>query len=660
MTKRHDAAKAASRRTGERWNVAPLFRAAEILSVRAATEDEAARIEVSFSSEEPCERWFGTEILGHRSGEVRMDWIASGHAPFLVDHDRSAEAQIGVVETASLKNGRGVAVIRMSRTDRAQAILADIEDGVRTNISVGYRVHEMTLQSSSEENKTYRVTDWEPFEVSLVTVPADTSVGVGRTVADENICIIIEEIEEGDETMVKKTEESGRKKSEADAVPAATADAGGRMDAEALRKKAAEDAVRAERKRVEEITALAARHNRSDMVARAISEGVSVERFRGMLLDAYGDTPATSPVASSAAIGMSDSEARGYSFLRAMRAAMSNNWSDAGFERECSDAVARRMGRTTTGFFVPEEVQMQGRDITIGGAATGADLVGTDHVASAFIDLYRNRLMVRRAGARVMGGLDGNVSIPRQAGGSSASWLADENADAPQSEASFDDVTLTPRTAAAHSVISRQLLMQSSPDVEALVRADLAAAAAQAVDSAAIAGSGSSGVPRGILATTGIGIVDIAADGGAPQWQHIVALETAVAVDNADVGALAYMTNARVRGKLKTTPKESGQPIYIWTDTPAEAGIGMVNGYSAYATNQVPADLTKGSGTNLSAILFGNWSDLLIGEWGALEVLVNPYSLDTSGKVRITVFKSVDVAVRHAASFAAIKDAATS
>ena len=152
--------------------------------------------------------------------------------------------------------------------------------------------------------------------------------------------------------------------------------------------------------------------------------------------------------------------------------------------------------------------------------------------------------------------------------------------------------------------------------------------------------------------TAGVNIVSGGTNGAAPTWEHIVQLETEVAVDNADSGALAYMTNAKVAGKLKSTPKISGHPTYLLEGD-------RLNGRALYVTNQVRSDLTKGTGTNLSAIFFGNWSDLLIGTWGALDILVDPYSLGTSGGVRVIVFQDVDIAVRHPESFAVMLDALT-
>jgi len=182
------------------------------------------------------------------------------------------------------------------------------------------------------------------------------------------------------------------------------------------------------------------------------------------------------------------------------------------------------------------------------------------------------------------------------------------------------------------------------------VRRDLATVLALAIDYAALHGSGTSNQPTGVANTSGIGSVAGGANGAAPTWEHIVQLETEVAVDNADIGALAYMTNSRVAGKLKVTPKISGHPTYLLEGD-------RLNGRPLYVTNQVRSDLTKGTGTNLSAIFYGNWSDLLIGTWGALDILVDPYSNSTSGAIRVVVFQDVDIAVRHPESFAVMLDA---
>lgn len=261
-------------------------------------------------------------------------------------------------------------------------------------------------------------------------------------------------------------------------------------------------------------------------------------------------------------------------------------------------------------------------------------------------------------GAITLGGLIGDVAIPKQTGGATAYWIA-ESGDPTESTPVVAQLALTPKTCGAFTDISRKLLKQSSIDAEAFVRGDLATVLALALDAAGIAGTGASNQPTGILSTTGIG--DVAAgdpDGAAPDWSDIVNLETEVAIDNADVGALAYLTNAKARGKLKQVEKATSTGLFVW-ETSTEAGFGMMNGYRAAASNQVPSNLTKGGGSNLSAIIFGNWADLIYGLWGTVDILVDPYTNSTSGTVRVVALQDADVGVRHAESFAACQDAVT-
>ncbi|GIV86624.1 MAG: hypothetical protein KatS3mg054_0653 [Chloroflexus sp.] len=355
-----------------------------------------------------------------------------------------------------------------------------------------------------------------------------------------------------------------------------------------------------------------------------------------------------------AVIGMGEKDLRQYSLIRAIRAASTGDWRGAELEREASEATAKKVGREPQGFFVPQD-WLESRDLVKGTPSAGGYLVATDLLAQSFIELLRNRMMVQRAGATILGGLVGDVAIPRQTGGATAYWVA-ESASPTESQQTVDQVPLTPKTVGAYTDISRKLLRQASIDVEAFVRRDLATVLALAIDFAALHGTGSSNQPTGIANVSGIGSVAGGANGAAPTWEHIVKLETEVAVDNADIGALGYMTNAKVRGKLKATPRTATYgDIMVWegNDTP-------LNGYPAYVTNQVRSDLTKGTSTGVcSAIFFGNWNDLLIGMWGGLDILVDPYTGSTSGTVRVVALQDVDIAVRHPESFAAMLDALT-
>lgn len=349
------------------------------------------------------------------------------------------------------------------------------------------------------------------------------------------------------------------------------------------------------------------------------------------------------------AVGMNDEEVREYSLVRAIRASAAAQrgergaWDGAELEQEASRATAERLGFEPQGFFVPYDFvernrrnrqrQAEARDLMAGiptaGGYTVEQVLGMD-----FISLLRNRMVIRQAGATVLSGLVGDLFIPKQTGGATAYWVGEGGAPT-ESEQTVGQVPLSPRTLGAYTDFSRRLILQSSLDVEAFVRGDLAAVLQLEIDRAAIYGAGAANEPLGVDNVTGIG----APGNAAATWGMVVDLETEVAVDNADVGRLAYITNATVRGTLKQTVKESGQAIYIW-DT--RAPNSPLNGYAGLVTNQI-------SGTD---IFFGNWGDLVLGFWSGLDVLVDPYTHSTSGTIRVVTLQDVDVAVRHAESFA--------
>lgn len=606
---------------------------------RAAIDGERRSIAVAFSSELPYERAWGVEILDHDPRSIRLGRLADG-GPLLMDHD--PRDHVGVIESVHVGADRvGRAVVRFGRSARAEEIYQDVLDGIRRHVSVGYMIHEA---DEGNDPGRFRVTDWEPLEISLVSVPADTSVGVGRA-ADLGEASPPTQPETEEHTMSEPAEQTLNPEPIERAA----------IDRAAIERAASANAAKAESKRVADILAIGelfAKRGGDRMAHEALKEGLTVEQFRERMLQHQAAQPLP-----SAHIGLSPREAKQFSFLRAINALA--NPTDrkaqeaASFERECSEAVGAKFGREARGFYVPQDVQT--RDLVVGTATAGGHTVSTDLLAASFIDLLRNRMMVMSMGARLLTGLNGNIAIPRQTGGATAYWVAESGAPT-ESQQAFDQVTMSPKTVGAYTDISRKLLLQSSIDVEAFVRGDLATVLALAIDLAAINGSGSSNQPRGILNTSGIGDVAGGTNGLAPAWAHIVELETDVAVANADVGTLGYLTNAKVRGKLKQTEQFSttnGMPV--WRD-----GGNPLNGYRAGVSNQVPSNLDKGTSSGVcSAILFGNWADLIIGQWGTLDLMVDPYSNSTSGTVRVVALQDIDVAVRHAVSFSAMLDALT-
>ena len=599
-----------------------------LLVERQAIDEDARTATLAFASETPYERYWGIEILDCTATSMRQGRLHSG-ANLLCDHD--TRDVVGVVESVEIGADRVArAVVRFGKSARAEEVWQDVKDGIRRNVSVGYMVHKAQLVETKDGLETYRVTDWEPFEISLVSVPADATVGVGRSADDA-----------GDAPAAVESAPAAAAASESEAQNTTIS------EEKAMTEKVE---VIEQRNHAAEITKIAASiPGGAELAMSAIQRGLTVEQFQREAIEKLASKPVP-----TADIGMDKKEVKRYSLMRAINALA--NPTDAGaqraaaFEREVSDAVAQKLGKQARGFLVPFEVQQ--RDLVVGTPTAGGNLVATDLLAGSFIDVLRNAMVLPDLGAQTLTGLVGNVAIPKQTGAATAYWVAESNAPT-ESQQTIGQVTMSPRTVGAWTEISRKLLLQSSIDVEAMVQTDLAAVLGLAIQQAAISGTGTSNEPAGLLKLITPSVAG-GPDGAAPTWAHIVELESDVAVANALVENMAYLTNAKVRGKLKTTSKVSGQNGFVW-----ESGDTPVNGYRAAVTNAVPSNLTKGAGTNLSAIIFGNFRDLVIGMWGGLDLMVDPYTGSAAGTVRVVALQDVDVAVRYTESFATMVDAIT-
>ena len=404
-------------------------------------------------------------------------------------------------------------------------------------------------------------------------------------------------------------------------------------DISAVRAEAAAEAAKAERARISGITALTEKHGMADLGRQLIEGGRSLDEARAAVLEKIGAK--VEPVAEKATdIGMTAKEVREFSFQRAINALANPNdrkmWEAAAFERECSEAASAKAGKTAQGIMVPNEVLR--RDLTVGTASAAGDLVGTDFRPGSFIELLRNRSALAGLGVGSLTGLSGNVAIPRQTGAATAYWVAESGAPT-ESNQTVDQVNLSPKTVGAFTDYSRKLMLQSSIDVEQMIRQDLATVLALEIDRVGLYGLGNSNQPLGVKLTTGINTVDFGA--ATPTYAEVVDMESQIAADNADIGAMAYLMNASMRGALKTKDKGTDTGAYVF-----EPG-GTVNGYNAVVSNQV----TSGD------IFFAVWNQLIMAMWSGLDLTVDPYTHSTSGTVRVVALQDVDFAVRHPESF---------
>jgi len=565
----------------------------------AFDEVEDRTFEFPFSSEYPVARYFGNEILSHEGKAADLSRLNDG-APLLFNHN--PDKVIGVVERAYIdgKRRRGYARVRFSRNPFAQEILSDVKDGVLRNVSFGYSIDKMEERGSGD----FVATAWSPYEISVVSVPADPGVGIGRS------------LEEDTAASAAPTP---------DPIPSMENTT---PDLAVVRAEAAE----AERARISDITSLCSKHGMEDLGRQMVESGRSIDEARAAVLDKL-NIPQETVTMQAADIGLSEKESRSFSFLRAIN--YLSNPTDrsareaAAFEIEASEAAAAKLGRQSRGITIPQDVLR--RDLNVGTASAGGNLVATELDAGSFIDLLRNASALDQAGATVLTGLTGNVAIPRQSGAATAYWVA-ESGSPTESQQTVDQVSLVPRTVAAYTDFSRRLMIQSSIDVENMVRSDLASVIALKIDAAGLYGTGSNSEPLGLKNTTGIGTEDFAA--AAPTFAEVVALESDVATANALLGTPVYLMNAAMRGNLKTTKKDAGSGIFIMEN-------GEVNGYRGVLSNQVAS----------GDLWFGNFADLIIGYFSGLDLMVDPYTHSTSGTVRVVAMQDCDIAIRHAESF---------
>ncbi len=592
-------------------------------------EEDGETFSFSWSSEYPVDMYYFKEILSHEEGAINLERLAGMN--LLWNHDR--DIVLGKIERVWVTDKKAYCQAKWSKKPSIQEYRQDVSDGIITNASFLYSVEEYEEMSrdDGEDGYCFLGKRWTPYEISLVSVPADPTVGIGRSLTDSKI-------EEKRGLIMEKMEKSVL------------------------------DARNEELERTKEILAMGENFGMRDLARSLVSDGTDLNTARRTFLDKM--RPEQRPVAQAidTTLGLSDKDQRSYSLVNAINAVAFQSpdmIEKAKFELECSGEIARKLGRATNGFFMPmrdlrvrpEKIQKRAT-YAVGSPATGGYTVETNLLEQNFIELLENRAMVMQLGATMLSGLVGNVDIPGQATSETAYWIGEGN-NLTQSEGTFKQIPLRMKTVGALSVFTRSMMMQSSIDIEMRIRNNFAKRMALAIDKAALSGTGLNNQPRGILNTSGIGSISLGTNGGNPSWSSIVGLMKEIHIENAMLGGTAWLTNPHVLAKLMTTPVQTGgtEGNFLLK----EPG-NILCGFPFYMTNQVPADLTKGTGTNLSALILGNWPELIIGEWGVFEVLANPFA-DTAfaaGSIQVRCMQSVDVNIGNPEAFAVITDMITS
>jgi HK97 family phage major capsid protein/HK97 family phage prohead protease len=607
-------------------------RAVEVVPDFRSLDENNRTMEFSFSSETPYMRYYGFEIISHAKGAINLERLKSD-AALLFNHDWNK--QVGVIEDAWIgEDKRGYVRVRFGRSPFAEEKFQDSKDGILKSVSFGYMIDEMVLtkKSSGEDPDEYTVTKCTPFEVSLVTVPADFSVGVGKNA-------------EGDEKITIRGFEP-----EPEPTPAPTNindDLTASQKAAEERKfmddiaKATAAAKQAEKERQASINVLGEKFGDADMARQLIEGDKSIDEARAAFIEKHAGKKQEPVKGTEADVGLTEKELNKFSFMKALNYLANPNdkraREAAKFELEVAEAGIKQLAKLgiakeTRGLFVPTEIlRATRRDLVAGTPSAGGNVVADNLLAGSFIEILRNKSVLQRAGIQSLNGLVGNIAIPRQTGAATAYWVAESGAPT-ESQQALDQVTMSPKTVGAFTDYSRKLMIQSSIDVENMVRGDLAAVLALEIDRAGLYGLGSSNEPEGLKLVSGINTEDFGA--ATPTFAEIVSMESKIAADNADVGSMKYIFNASMRGALKTAVKVSSYPVFLLEG-------GLVNGYSHEVSNQIAS----------GDIFFGVWNQLILGLWSGLDLTVDPYTHSTSGTVRVVALQDVDFAVRHPEAF---------
>jgi HK97 family phage major capsid protein len=654
---------------------------------------DARTLQISFVSDSPIERWFGNEVLSMDSSAADLGRLNDG-APLLFNHD--PDDVLGVVERAWLGgDGKAYALVRFSSDERGEWAMQRVAESVLRNVSFMYQVYGYRIDSDDADpcydpEATWTATSWMAYEISLVSIPADQSVGVGRDLAGAETSVRVAtpkpsqtpaaaEPQTGDDMFKrnKRLQEQVIERSTGGGATASVAATPVNHNEPAPQNLSREETTQAVRK-------LGERFKRTELADILIESGANIEQARNAFIQATGNggqRPVASPVGE-----MSTSERGRYSMMRAINAALNQDWSGAGFEREVSETIKKRMesnpdapkragGGNGVRFYVPtdlpfapDEAHLRAWRMAGGGrqsraayqalSGTGPNLVATNLLDSQFIEVLRNSTVTSQLGARYLPGLVGQVDIPRQTGATNTYWVG-ESGGLTEAEGTFDKISLRLKTVGALSKVSRQMLIQSTPAIEMLIREDLMAVMALEQDRVCLSGSGSSNQPLGIMNTSGVNSVVGGTNGANLSFDHIIQLKAAAKVANAPLANLGYALNSKAVGYLETLKSTTGQ--YLWGGA-ADAAPDRLKGHPYAESQQLRSSLTKGSSSGIaSELIFGNWRELIVGEWGVMELMVNPYDSTAfqNGDVWIRAFLSMDVGLRHAASFSVMSDALT-
>lgn len=638
---------------------------------RESINAEKRTVTLSISSDAPVDMGRGLEILDHSPDSIDLSRLRTG-SPLLFNHDKNQH--LGRITDAATDGRKLRVTAQISRSGLGAQKWDDINDGILQEASVGYRVDTSSIKEEGKDTSSgqrkYRVMRWTPSEGSLVSMPADATVGIGRSEPE----VVAASSTESSVTLVDTTSnsETTRTTTPPPMAETVTPPVAPVIDIVKERETAVADHI----SRCEKIDAFvdAIKQPKWQEAAREIARkskkgDANFDAFRAEAVNSFD--PAKHIDVPDTKLGLSRKERKQFSVRKLILDLATGK--DKGFEMEACDAAReklREFGDNTLdrreGFTLPEDIRQSNlaedndlgqtqvehyrdevRQLVRGLSAStqnlGGYLIGTDLMTGSIIELLRNKAIMSQLGITQLSGLVNNVAIPRVLTGATVYWLS-EAASVTASAQTFGQLTLTPHRMGADTFYTKQLLAQASLSVEAFVRDDLARQMAVELDRVYINGTGIGGEPQGIINTSGVGSITFSA---AATWAKILTMESDVATANADTGSMVFITTPATRAKWKAATKISASSYsdFLWekgVGKPGTAGpSGEVNGYPAYATNQVPSN---------KVILFVP-SEFIGAQWAGVDIVVDPYSLKKTEQIEVCTHSYHDCGVRHPLAF---------
>ncbi|MBK1835013.1 phage major capsid protein [Roseibacillus ishigakijimensis] len=628
--------------------------------VRAEEEGKPDVYEFKLASDAPVEIWRDEfEILGHQPGEVRLDWLASGNAPLLWMHDRSQ--QLGIVESSRVEGGFLYCRIRFGSSDFAQEKKRDWDEGILKNVSVGYRVHAWDHVKSDDTGDYYRVTDWEPIEATLCPIPADRSVGSGRSYKERKKPALSEP-DNKDRNMPKTAD------------PPTEEPKAPKIDVSEVREQAKRD----ERERQLKIRNAAKGtkgYDLTEIAERAIDEGMSLDQFNEQALE---HIRSNAPKLSQADIGATGKEQKRYSLKNVMDGIRYGNLEKvAGYELEMSRAVKEAKGKDadSRSVAIPMDILLRGWtpknpslaqkvfggqrnlmsvSLTGGGQSdTVSNVVETELLDELFVESLREQSVLLGLGVTMIPGLVGDAEIPVELLNPEFYWIGEDD-EPTEGNYQLGQVALNFKTLAARIPFTRRADKQSTPNIEGLLANSLRKGAALALENTAYNGAGTATEPEGILNTAGVGSVSsMVGTLGTYSRDVLIELRQALGIANAASPDTALLMAEHTAGEFAKVKTDAGSGLFVADYdredvTRLRTAIG-----SARLTNLLP---NTAAGDAASVVLYGKPSELYIGTWGAMEIDLDDTTKRNTGGKTLRVFLDADMAIPRPACFAVIDD----